>query len=323
MAGQTAAIGKKCSALKIAVVGAGAIGCYFGGLLARQHVNVVFVARNKTLERLRHHELIVKSVKGNFKVPVHVIDADHLKNDSSYDFILLAVKSTAIDEVMPELQALSGPRTKIICLLNGIGNEEKLAERFGDDRIVGGSAFISIIREAPAVVNHIGEERLAIGEWKRGTSDPGLVLLAELFRKADVKVELTADIRRIKWEKLLWNIVYNPVTALTGTRVGEALADPDLRALLTTVKAEYLAVAQAEGIQISGAYSDQVLLPDQSVQYHKTSMLQDYEHGRKMELESILGFAIKTAHRHGTNVRTIEALHHLLRFTEKKQINHP
>lgn len=305
--------------VKIAVFGAGAIGCYYGGMLARKGQDVTFAARGRTLEQLGDHDLVVKSINGDFSLPVRVIDAEHLQKTGRYDFILLSIKSTALDACIPGLQRLAGTNTKIVCLLNGIGNEEKLAHLFGADRIIGGSAFISIIREAPGVVNHVGEGRLAIGEWSPSESGEAVARLAEAFRSAGVNVETSKHIRQIKWEKLLWNIIYNPLTALTGTKVGEALADPDLFLILKKIKNEFLKTAEAAGVAINRNYADQVLLPNKEVQHHKTSMLQDLENGRKMELDAILGFVIQTARDKQVSVATIENIYHLLRFTERRK----
>ncbi|MCO7176376.1 ketopantoate reductase family protein [Sporolactobacillus kofuensis] len=311
--------------MKIAVLGAGAIGCYFGGVLAREKVDVTFIAKGRTLERLRDHELIIKSINGDFTLPVKVSDAEQLNADINYDFILLAIKSTALECVIPELQKLTGPRTKIICLLNGIGNEERLAEQFGEDHVIGGSAFISIIREAPGVVNHVGDGKLIIGHWQTGTSDAaseeGLAYLIGVFRKCGLEIELSEHIQQIKWEKLLWNITYNPLTALTRTRVGEALADPDLYQLLKQISTEFLTVAERAGIHIGDQYKKELLKPDEKIQNHKTSMLQDLENGCEMELDAILGFVIKTAKSLGLQLKTIETIYHLLRFTDHHPLN--
>jgi 2-dehydropantoate 2-reductase len=305
--------------LKIAILGVGAIGGFFGGLLAKNELDVTFIARGKTLQRLRSHPLEVKSIKGNFSIPVKVLDAGKLTGDETFDIILLAVKSTALQSSIEEIRKLSGPQTEIICLLNGIGNEEKLSETFGPEHIVGGSAFISVIREAPGRVNHVGEGTLVIGEWKRSKNANRLDPLIQAFTASGIQATVSENIRQIKWEKLLWNIIYNPLTALTGTRVGEALKDPDLNYLLVQVKQEFLATARAVGIQIRSSYIDHVLLPDPQVQNHKTSMLQDFESGRKMELEAILGFVVQTAGKYHIPVTTIDALYHLLRFAERSK----
>lgn len=305
--------------MKIAILGAGAIGGFFGGLLAKNKLDVTFIARGKTLERLHSHPLEVKSINGNFSLPVKVLDAENLKDDRIFDFILLAVKSTALQPSIEELRKLSGPQTEIICLLNGIGNEEKLADTFGAEHIVGGSAFISVIREAPGVINHVGEGTLVIGEWQQGKNADRLDPLIKAFSASGIKAAVSENIRQIKWEKLLWNIIYNPLTALTGTRVGEALNDPDLKHLFVQVKQEFLNTAEAAGIQIGRTYINHVLLPDPQVQNHKTSMLQDFENGRKMELEAILGFVIQTAGEYHVPVRTIDTLYHLLRFAERSK----
>lgn len=302
--------------VKIAVLGAGAIGCFYGGVLAKQGLDVAFAARGKTRDYLQQHDLIVHSINGDFSLPVKVLDADHLQPVDDLDFILLAVKSNALDQCIPELKTLTGPCTKIICLLNGIGNEEKLVNVFGAEHVAGGSAFISVIREAPGVVDHVGEGKLIIGEWKTGEAAQSLEWLGKMFRQAGVDTHVSPDIRQVKWDKLLWNIIYNPLTALTRTRVGEALNDTDLFPILAEVKKEYIRTASAVGITINRDYAEKVLLPNRDVQNHKTSMLQDLEHGRKMELEAILGFVIKTARAKQVPVTAIETIYHLLRFLD-------
>lgn len=304
--------------LKIAVLGAGAIGCYYGGILAKEHTDVTFIARGRTYERLKHHELVVKSIDGDFSLPVNVIDSERLQGHAAFDYILLAIKSTGIEAAIEELKALMGDGTKIICLLNGIGNEERLAEVFGAERVIGGSAFISIIREAPGIVNHVGDGKLVIGEWQsRAHQDVGLIELEKRLLQAGAAACITSDIKRIKWEKLLWNITYNPLTALTQTRVGTALKDPDLKLLLERVSAEFLNLADKRGIIIREDYKTGLLTPDEAIQNHKTSMLQDFENGQPMELDAILGFVIQTAKQCEVSVPTIETLYHLLCFLER------
>ncbi|MCO7128129.1 2-dehydropantoate 2-reductase [Sporolactobacillus shoreicorticis] len=305
--------------MKIGVLGAGAIGCYYGGILAKEEVDVTFIAKGQTLERLRDHALIVKSINGDFSLPVKVSNAENLEKDRSFDYILLAIKSTALNAVIPELSVLMGPKTKVVSLLNGIGNEERLAEVFGAEHIVGGSAFISIIREAPGVVNHVGDGKLVIGEWEEENQANGtLHELKEALVHSGAEVQITNHIRQIKWEKLLWNITYNPLTALTRTRVGEALSDADLHGLLKRISEEFLSVAAKSGIQIREQYIAGLLTPDEKIRNHKTSMLQDLENGREMEVDAILGFVIQTADQCGAHVPTIETIYHLLRYTERQ-----
>lgn len=314
--------------MKIAVLGAGAIGCFYGGLLARAGEDVTFIARGATLQYLQCHDLQVKSIWGDFALPVKTIASDNLDGGLDFDFVLLTIKSTALKGTIPELKKVVGERTKIVCLLNGIGNEEQLAAVFGAERVIGGSAFISVIREAPGVVNHVGEGSVTIGHWHEGNAEAesrnsgvpqvSIENLADAIKQSGIKVIVTDDIRQVKWEKLLWNIVFNPVTALTRTTVGETLDNPDLRTLLNRIKDEFLATAQAAGVPIHPEMVDVVFHPDSSVRNHKTSMLQDLENGRKMELDAILGFAVQEADRYHVPARTIETIYHLLRFEESR-----
>lgn len=307
--------------MKIAVLGAGAIGCYFGGVLARIQEDVTFIARGRTLDALSDHGLSVKSIHGDFSLPVKVADAEHLPEHPDFDIVLLTIKSTTLADTLPELKTLVRPNTKIVCMLNGIGNEEKLSETFGAKRVAGASAFISVIREAPGVVNHVGAGTLVIGEWDTaGDADGKLIHLEEAFNAAGVQTTVSENIRRVKWEKLLWNIIFNPLTALTETKVGDARKDPDLFQVMERVKFEFLNLCAAAGIVIRQQLIDNVLRPNKDVDNHKTSMLQDLEHGRKMELEAILGFTVYVARQHQVEVPTIENVYHLLAFKERRRL---
>lgn len=304
--------------MKIVVIGAGAIGCFYGSLLAKAGEDVTFVARGETLRHLQEQDLLVHSVWGDYSMAVHAIDSSHLSEIRDCDLILLAVKSTSLTSVFPQIEQLLANETKILCLLNGIGNEERLAETFGAERVIGGCAFVSVINEGAGRIRHLAKGDLAIGSWIKQTSS----FLSELraaFTKAGVAVTLEENMKEAKWEKLLWNIRYNPITALTRTTVGEAVDSPYLYAILHEMTSEYMNVAASIGITFDLEKNKETFHPNQAVKQHKTSMLQDLEHGKKMELDALVGYVIKIAKEQNVPVPTIETIYQLLQYEEQKE----
>ncbi len=302
--------------MKFVVVGSGAIGCFYGSLLARAGEDVTFVARGNTLTQLQQQDLIVQSIWGDYSMPVHAIDTTKLHEVQACDYVLLTVKSTALADVMGELDQLVTKKTKIVCVLNGIGNEEILADRFGEETIIGASAFASVIVEQPGFIRHVASGDIMMGSWNNQSSE-SLQLLARAFQRAGVNVILADNMKKAKWEKLLWNISYNPITALTRKTVGEAIADPQIYHIMNRVTEEYLNVVESIGMTFEEEMKSNVLYPNEFVRNHKTSMLQDLESGRKMELDSIMGHVIRVAKEQNVLIPTIESMYYLLKDQER------
>ncbi len=308
---------EKRDIMNIVVLGAGAIGGFYGALLTRQGENVTFIARGKNLEHLQNHDLHIESIWGDFSVSVKAVAASDIPSLDPCDVVILAVKSTALKDVIPQIKELISEKTKILCLLNGIGNEEILAEEFGADRVIGGSAFVSTIFEKPGLIQHVAEGKIVMGDWTKERSKV-VNQLAEVFRNLGVEIEVSDNIQQAKWEKLLWNICFNPITALTQTKVGVALNNQDIFPIMKRIQSEYLAVAKAYNIHFDPEQANWIFEENEDAGNHKTSMLQDFESGKKMELDAIMGYVIKLAHEKDIPVATIETIYHLLRFAENE-----
>jgi 2-dehydropantoate 2-reductase len=278
--------------VKVVVVGAGGVGGYFGGRLVQSGVDVAFVARGAQLEALRTDGLRVRSVRGDFEVPVTATDDPSVLGPA--DYALVTVKSYDTDEVAHSIRPVVGERTAVVSLQNGVDNEERLAGVLGEDRIVGGAAYIFATIAGPGVIDHTGgPARLVVGEWHGGTSDR-VAALVQAFEAAGVDVEESADIRAVLWSKFAFICAQAGVTAAVRLPIGEILAVQAGRELFRTLSAEVCAVAAAEGVGLGRDLPDKNLAFADGLEPDSTSSLHhDLVHGRRMELEALLGEVVR------------------------------
>lgn len=304
--------------MKIAVLGTGAIGGYYGGKLAKAGNDVSFVARGINAEALKRQGLRVESYEGDFHLPsVRVVD--QLDKLGSVDLILFTIKSTGTIKVAEQLKQSIDGRYSILCMQNGVDNEEILAEAVGPDRVLSGSAYISASLASPGVVRHDAMGTLSIGEWYGDRTDR-VQQINDLFQQAGINCRISPDIRQTKWEKLCWNITFNPITALTFAKVGHVLDNPGLRSVAEAVMNEYVQVAQGKGIEIREKVKANTFSNSESIREHDTSMLQDRKSRKPMELESICGSVIRWGEELGVDTPVLKTLYQSLKFIDLQNI---
>jgi 2-dehydropantoate 2-reductase len=297
--------------VRVAVIGAGGVGGYFGGQLARSGVDVTFVARGSHLAALQATGLQVRSVRGDFAVDVRA--TDDWSSLGALDYVLVTVKSYDTDQVAADLADRVGPQTAVVSLQNGVDNEERLSAVLGGDRVVGGAAYIFATIAEPGVIDHTGgPARLVVGEMRGGTSDR-VGALVEAFRRADVDIDESTDVRAVLWSKFSFICAQAGVTSASRLPIGEILAAPSGRELFRTISAEVCAIAAAEGVELPAE------LPDKNVQFAErldptstSSLHHDLVHGNRMELEALLGEVVRRGDRHGVDVPASRALYGVL-----------
>ncbi|MEX2081045.1 MAG: 2-dehydropantoate 2-reductase [Dehalococcoidia bacterium] len=304
----------------VAVIGAGAVGCYYGALLARTGHDVRFVMR-RDLAAVRERGLDIRSVNGNFRIerPAAFGTASEV---GEVDWVLCALKATAIDDARELVEPCIGPRTRVVALMNGLGIEERFAEWFGAARMFGGMAFVCINRGEPGVVHHLEYGRLSIGH---GEDDAGqLDELRELLESGGIEVTVAPNLRYARWEKLSWNIPFNGMS-VAGGGIGTAtiLADP---AMADAVERVMLEVVEAGNVDLAAAGSDARLDADRTVTAmigqtrtmgdYRTSMCIDYVNGASLEVEAILGEPVRRAHGHGLGVPGMASLYATVRAAD-------
>ena len=306
---------------RIAVVGTGAVGGFYGAKLAYYGREVHFLIRSEA-ERaaVRRFGLRVKSKEGNFRVAKTYV---HATTDTvgPCDLVLIAVKATANDALPALLAPLIKPETVLLTLQNGLGNEEFLAERYGAERVLGGLCFVCLNKTAPGVIEHLGYGAVAIGEHA-GFPLPRTHDIAWEFKRCGVNARVVSDLAEERWRKLVWNIPFNGLTVLATAQrppgappvsTADLLADPSLSYVARRLADEGGAAARKLGHALPPDFADTQFKRTATMGAYLPSTTLDYAAGRALELEAIWGEAYRRAFNAGAEVGRLETIYHLLR----------
>lgn len=296
---------------RIAVVGAGAIGCYYGGMLAHAGHDVRFLMRGD-FDAVMEHGLTIFTKGGEVRLP-RVQGARTTAEIGPVDLVLIAVKTTANAELEWLLPPLIGPETALLTLQNGLGNEEFLAARWGAERVMGALCFVCIHRTAPGIIRHLDHGSISIGDYGRPISDRARAVAAA-FRAVNVESTAVDDLAGERWRKLLWNIPFNGLSIAAGANVAEVLADDGLRALARELMDEVLDAARRLGHEIPGEFADFQITRSASMGGYKPSSMIDYEAGRPVEVEAIWGEPWRQGTAVGARMPCLEMLHQLIAY---------
>jgi 2-dehydropantoate 2-reductase len=277
--------------VKIAVMGAGAVGGYFGALLHRGGLDVTFIARGRHLEAIRSQGLQIKSPRGDFTVRANATSDP--KEIGPVGLILFCVKSYDTEAATRQCLPMVGGETVILSLQNGVDNEERIAAIVGEDKVLGGVAYIGAGIVAPGVIDHTAEGRIVFGEMSGGLSERGR-RLEQTFRDAGVPAEVSSNIQAILWGKLVWNAAFNALNTLVGGEVDVLVRRPETRTLAKRVMEEVRAVAVASGVLLPDDLVERLLKwTDTAAIAMKTSTRQDLEAGKKLEVDALNGVVIR------------------------------
>jgi 2-dehydropantoate 2-reductase len=298
--------------MKVAVVGAGGVGGYFGGRLAQSGHDVHLIARGPHLAALQRDGLRVRSVKGDFAVPVPATDEP--ARIGPCDAVLFCVKSYDTEAVAGRLKPLLGEDTAVVSLQNGIDNEEKMAAVIGPSRVVGGAAFIFSAIVEPGVIAHTGgPARILFGELDGRRSDRVEKLLAAC-REAGIDADVPPDIRVVLWTKFAFICATAGMTAAVRLPLGDIRECAESWEMFQRVLTEVVALARAEGVPLGDDVVTQQLrfaagLPPDSY----SSLHHDLVTGRQMELDALHGTVVRRARRAGVPTPASEAVYAILR----------
>ena len=297
--------------MRVLVVGAGAVGGYFGALLARGGHDVAFVARGTNLSALRTQGLRVELGRETIRLakPAAV---ENPAEAPPPDLVLVCVKSYDTAGVAAALRPAVRPETIVLSLQNGVENEDVLASVLGLPPLMLALTQIGVALTAPGVVEFSGRGNIVFGEPDGHESERARTAHAALVQAA-IPAEIRADIRVAVWEKLAWNAGFNAVTTITRTTVAQVLALPATRELVIAGMEEVDAVATALGVPVRRRRTARVVEDSISaLPGFQTSMLQDLLRGRRLEYDAITGAAIRAADRAGVAVPVNRALYALL-----------
>lgn len=278
---------------KIAIVGAGAVGLYYGSKLAQTGETVHFLLRSGAKEA-REQGIRVSSTEGSWLLERPNL-ATHPSLIGGCDLIIIALKTTA-NTILPELlPPLLKERSALLTLQNGLGNEAFLAKHFPGHPILGGLCFVCLNRSSPATVQHIGHGLISLGSQFE-EDNPLLARVAENFRKAGIPIEIVPSLGEARWRKLIWNIPFNGLTIVSGEKtVDFIITSPLWLEKCLGLMNEVRRIARADGFLIEEAYLNQQIERTKAMGPYRPSSLVDYQQGLPIELEAIWGRPLQLA----------------------------
>ena len=323
--------------MKIAIVGAGAIGAFLGAKLALSGEDVYLIARGPHLRAMQADGVRVRSPEGDFEA--HPTATDDYESIGPVDFVFLTVKAHSLTGIAPNLAPLLGPDTAVVSAQNGIpwwyfmghggpfdGESIEsvdpggvIAGAIDQSRIIGCVIYPSTAIVEPGVIEHIEGNRFSLGELDGSSSDRCKRLAGALIATG-LRAPIRGHIRHDMWIKLLGNVVFNPMSALTGATLVEMVTHPETSATVRAVMTEADEVAQGLGVRLPFTV-EQRMEGARKVGAHKTSMLQDLEAGRLMELESVVGVVIELGEKLGLPMPLTRTLYSCARLLEQVRGN--
>ena len=283
--------------MRVAIMGTGGVGGYYGGMLARAGEDVVFVARGVHLEAIRSSGLTLKTTHaGECTLPVKATDDPG--GIGAVDLVLFCVKTYDTDTAALLIRPFIGPQTVVMSLQNGVGNEEQIARVVGDKHVIGAAAYISSVIEAPGVINQSWVYKMYLGELDKKSSSR-IMKLVRAFERAEVAVEVPPDIHGAMWSKLLRISTFAGVGCVTRLPSEAILNCPETTSLFWGMVEEGYAVARAGGIDMPDNFIDQFrAIISTLVPTLRPSMYYDLEAGRRLELEELIGTVIRLGEKH-------------------------
>jgi 2-dehydropantoate 2-reductase len=303
--------------MKIGIVGAGAIGTYYGAKLARVGSDVHFLMRGD-LSEVRRNGIFVKGDGENFRV--EKVNAYSSTNEiGPCDLVIIAVKATSNAEIVDLVPPLLQKKTLLLTLQNGLGNEEFFAERFGADRVLGGLCFIAVDRHSKGEVERYAYGDVILGEFGRAANARTHEVAVE-FTRAGIKCHVTDDLALERWRKLIWNIPFNGLSIVAGGLDTAAIVgDENLRELTLALMKEVITAANQCGHSLAADAWRRSIERSDTMEGYKPSTLQDWENGKPLEIEAIWGEPLRRGVAAGARMPRTEMIYALLNTMDARR----
>ena len=293
--------------LRFALIGAGAVGLFYAGHFARIGASVTIITRTPNDYS---SSVFIDSCDGDFEfTPDSVI---HLGDsvESPFDVVILATKVLPSIDMVELVRPYMGPDTILLMIQNGLFIETSLIQAY-DQPILRGLAFLCSNRMNKTHIQHLDYGLLTIGQVS-GTETVMMDRLYQFFNDCKVTIQQADDIERAVWEKLIWNAPFNPLSVFSHSTTADLLVDEQIVARIRAIMAEIIVLAKIADVHFDEAIIDKKINATRKMAPYKTSMCLDYEAGRPLEIECILGHPIRFAHQHSIDVPELKLLYEQL-----------
>lgn len=314
----------KPNGMSYAILGTGALGGYYGGLLARSGLDVRFLLRSD-YAHVREHGLRIDSPQGSFHLPsVQCYDspAKLAEQTPAVDVAIVAWKTTANAALKETLQQVCGPNTMVLVLQNGLDVEREAAACVGAERVLGGCCFLCCNKVGPGEIQHIDYGRIAFGEYAvelAGSITPRMQSIASDFQRAGIDMQPAQDLRKVRWSKLVWNIPYNGLSVVLDADTRQLMQDPQSELLVQSLMREVCQSANHCGCSIDESHIEKMLEDTRRMIPYDSSMRLDFLARRPMEVEAIFGNPLRAAIEAGYHPHKIEMLYQQLCFIDHQR----
>ena len=303
--------------MKILIIGAGGVGGYFGGKLAKAGNDVTFIARSEHLKQMKTNGLTVNSILGNFHVD-NIKATDKINDVESPDLILIAVKAWQISSIAHELKLIIKPNTTILPLQNGVSAIDELKEHLNQKNIIGGLCRIISKIESPGIINHFGANPTIIFGEIDNSKTERIKSLKNLFDNAGIASNIAVDIHSEIWKKYI-SICISGLLAITKTTYGELREQKETRQMMIELFAEIYQLSQKMGIKIEPDFIDKTIAFIDTLPYESTTSLsRDVWEGKPSEIDCQNGTVVKLAEKFGVDVPVNRFVYNCILPMEKR-----
>ena len=297
-----------------AIIGAGALGGFYGARLQQAGCEVHFLLHSD-YEHVKRHGLICESKNGDFTLP-HVNAYRDARDMPRCDVVCVCLKTTQnhlLPNLLPPVVKNDGA---VLLMQNGLGVEDNVAKIVGSERVMGGLCFLCSNKIGPGHIRHLDYGMVSLGEFaSRGISDR-MRGIGDDLQQAGIPVQLAEDLAVARWQKLVWNIPYNSLSVVLNANTDALMADPHTRQLVEEIMREIVADAHAVGVMVDNAIVEKMLDYTDEMKPYRTSMKIDFDEHRPMEVEAIFGNPLRAAQQAGAKSPLIEMLYRQLKFLD-------
>ncbi|UVL21056.1 putative 2-dehydropantoate 2-reductase [Pseudomonas sp. B21-023] len=307
---------------RIGIIGSGAIGGFYGLMLARAGFDVHFLLRSEYQAVHKQGLQLDSAVHGQVRMPVQAYAS--AADMPPCDWLLVGAKATNNAELAPLIVQAAAPQARVVLLQNGLGVEEQLRPALRPDmHLLGGLCFICVNRERPGVIRHQSLGAVNLGYHSgpaQGEGDAAVVVEegAALFRAAGIDSQAMADLDQARWQKLVWNVPYNGLSVLLQASTTPLMGDADSRALIQALMAEVVAGARACGLELPQGYAEHLFRVTEKMPDYWPSMYHDHALQRPLELQAIYAEPLARARAAGCELPRMEALYQALAFLDRR-----